>query len=303
MLQFKEFITESSPVPTNMPLASGAVTGRSKEKFEAALINLQVAVKEGTIRKADLETIKYALNDAYRLTWEQYYVRDYLKQSHEQRNSSPHAKEENDLYYKDRGFKTAPIIVKNYTKFANQSKMIAMAVQVADEFAPFKDIMDQLKSNMTTGRAPSTAVKYTNPNQVRGTCGWCLRDIAIDRSGLMSHHGFERPGVGYQTQSCSGVNFKNLETSLDGLKARIKNTQLHKTNTELQLKELPRAISLNVRTSIGSREITSIGKEDPLWAKTYKNAESNLQSEIRSISSEIDFLNKELRKWQIKHNV
>jgi hypothetical protein len=69
------------------------------------------------------------------------------------------------------------------------------------------------------------------------------------------------------------------------------------------LKELPRAISLNVRKSIGSREITSIGKEDPLWAKTYKNAESNLQSEIRSISSEIDFLNKELRKWQIKHNV
>jgi hypothetical protein len=118
----------------------------------------------------------------------------------------------------------------------------------------------------------------------------------------MSHHGFERPGVGYQTQSCSGVNFKNLETSLDGLKARIKNTQLHKTNTELQLKELPRAISLNVRKSIGSREMTVIGKEDSLWAKTYKNAESNLQSEIRSVSSEIDFLNKELRKWQIKHN-
>jgi hypothetical protein len=116
----------------------------------------------------------------------------------------------------------------------------------------------------------------------------------------MSHHGFERPGVGYQTQSCSGVNFKNLETSLDGLKARIKNTQLHKTNTELQLKELPRAISLNVRDR-RSRMI-AIGKENLLWANTYKNTESNLQSEIRSVSSEIDFLNKELRKWQIKHN-
>ena len=302
MLQFKEYITESSPVPTNLPLASGALTGRSKEKFEAALINLQVAVKEGTIRKADLETIKYALNDAYRLTWEQYYVRDYLKQSREQRESSPHVKEESDLYYKDKSFKTAPSIVKNYTKFANQSKIIAMAVQVAIEFAPFKDIMDQLKSNMTTGRAPSTTVKYTNPNQVRGTCGWCLRDIAIDRSGLMSHHGFERPGVGYQTQSCSGVNFKNLEMSLDGLKSRIKNTQLHKTNIEAQLKELPRAISLNVRKSIGSRVMTAIGKEDPLWTKTYKNVESSLQSEIRFVSSDIDFLNKELRKWQIKHN-
>jgi uncharacterized protein (DUF342 family) len=113
----------------------------------------------------------------------------------------------------------------------------------------------------------------------------------------MSHHGFTRPGTGYQTQSCSGVNFKNLEVSLDGLNARIKVTEQEKENLELRLKQLPNAITLNIR-KIGSRDIISIGKEDPNWEKALKTNKINLESEIKAITDELKHLNQVLSKWK-----
>jgi len=299
MIKFKEFIAESFTVPMHLPLASSALTGKIKDRFEASLINLQMAVKEGTIRKADLEIIKNDLNRACEIAWENLYSKPHMWG---QGNNPNITKEEHELYYKDKGFRTMPSIVKNYTKFAGSSKIVAVAIQIASEFAPFKDIMDHLKSNMTTGRVPSTTVKVTNPNQIRGTCGWCLRDIAIERSGLMTHHGFTRPGYGYQTRSCSGIKFKNLEVSLDGLKARIKTTTEEKKDVESELARLPKITSVTIRKSPVSKEMVTIGKEDPRWEKAYKSTEFSLTSDIRALANELSYLNKTLMEWIKKHN-
>lgn len=303
MLKFKTYITESFVVPSHMPLTDGAIQGRVKERFTASLENLKMAVKEGTIRKADLETIKSDLNRACEATWDKWYSRPYFwgKINDPSVNIT---KEELDIYYKSKGFRDAASIVKNYTKFANQSKVIAMALQIAAEFAPFKDIMDHLKANMTTGRAPSTTVKYVNPNQIRGTCAWCLRDIAIDRSGLMAHHGYERPDTGWQTQSCPGIEYKNLEISLDGLKEHIKAIDHFKTRITHELDYLPKIVSLTikVRTKNGNRIDQVIGKEDPRWKDAMQNQSRNLQGQINQAKVDHEYFSKKLREWQIKHN-
>ena len=301
MKTFNEYITESFAVPSHMPLAESAVQGRVKERFIAALENLRMAVKENTIRKADLETIKSDLNRACEATWEKWYSKPYFWGKINDPNLT---KEELDIYYKSKGFRDAPGIIKNYTKFANQSKVIAMAVQIATEFAPFKDIMDHLKANMSTGRAPSTTVKYVNPNQIRGTCAWCLRDIAIDRSGLMAHHGYERPDTGWQTQSCPGIGFKNLEVSLDGLKEHIKAIEHFRDRKINELDYLPKVVSLTIRVRVrgGGTVEEVIGKEDPRWREAQQNQSRALQGLISQAKIDLDHYNKKLHEWKIKHN-
>lgn len=290
MKTFYEYLAESYQIPSNFALTLDSLNLKNKDKFDSALLVLRTAMEEGSIRKSDLDLLKSALTVACESAWEKHYVTAYLNQSHEERDASPYATEEEDIYYRNKGFGNMDGIVKKYSKLTGKSKLITIAIQIATEYTPFRGIIEQLKSKVTTGRAPSLNGKQVNPNQVRGTCGWCLRDIAIDKTGLMSHHGFTRPGVGYQSQSCSGVNYKNLEVSLDGLKARIKATEQEKTNLELRLKQLPNAISLNIRKP-GNRDVIAIGKEDPNWTKTYHNTEVNLESEIRSITKELEQLN------------
>lgn len=300
MLNFKTYITESFVVPSHMPLTDAAIQGRVKEKFTASIENLKMAVKEGTIRKADLDTIKDALNRASEATWEKWFSKPYFWG----KISDPSiTEEEMDIYYKDKGFRNAQGIIKKYSKSANKSKIIAMAIQIATEFAPFKDIMEHLKANMTTGRAPSTKIKYVNPNQIRGTCAWCLRDIAIDRSGLMAHHGYERPDVGWQTQSCPGTEYKNLEISLDGLKEHIKAIDQFKTRVTHELDALPKVVSLKIKVRIkGYTHDVVIGKEDPRWKDAMLNQSRNLQGQISQAKSDHEYFSKKLREWQIKHN-
>lgn len=297
MKSFNEFIIEALTIPSDFKLTLDSLNPKDKNKFDYAMITLHNAVNQGSIRKVELDTLKSVLNGACSATWEKHYVDAYLNQTHEQRAASPMAKDEEDLYYKDKGFRNMPMIIKKYAKLAHKSSLISMAVQIATEYAPFKDIMDHLKTNATSGRAPSLNIKPVNPNQVRGTCGWCLRDIAVEKTGLMSHHGFTRPGVGYQTQSCNGVNYKNLEVSLDGLHARIIATEQEKKKLESRLKDLPNALTLNIRKT-GSKDIIAIGKDDPNWDNAHYITKINLESEIRSITKELEGLKKVLQNWQ-----
>jgi hypothetical protein len=294
MKTFYEFLTESPQIPS-FTLTLDSLNLNKKNKFDAALLTLRDAMEQGTIRKTDLDTLKSVFNMSCEATWEKHYVDAYLSQSREVRDASPYAKEEEDLYYKNKGFTNMNGIIKNYSKLATKSELIGYAIRIASEYAPLKDIMDHLKTNVTKGRIPSAVAKPVNPNQVRGTCGWCLRDIAVDKTGLMSHHGFTRPGVGYQTQSCSGVKYKNLEVSLDGLKARIKATEQEKEKLESRLQDLPKVITLNIRKP-GSRDVVVIGKEDPNWNRAYQTTKVNLESELRGITSELASLEKELTK-------
>lgn len=62
---------------------------------------------------------------------------------------------------------------------------------------------------------------------VRMTCQCCGRDIQSN-TGTVAHHGYQRPGDGYQTASCMGAKYLPIEADysvlvryIDGLKAGL----------------------------------------------------------------------------------
>lgn len=53
-------------------------------------------------------------------------------------------------------------------------------------------------------------------NDDRKTCQICGRSI-LAKNGLIAHHGYQRPGEGYQTGSCAGARRNPFEVSRDYL--------------------------------------------------------------------------------------
>ncbi len=66
---------------------------------------------------------------------------------------------------------------------------------------------------------------------LRMTCQICGRDIQSNR-GYVSHHGYQRPGHGYQTNSCEGALHLPIEASTSELATYIVGLQLGLQNME-----------------------------------------------------------------------
>jgi hypothetical protein len=56
--------------------------------------------------------------------------------------------------------------------------------------------------------------------KITTTCQVCGRAIKAN-TGLIAHHGYERPGQGWQTRSCFGARFRPYEVASDALPLAI----------------------------------------------------------------------------------
>lgn len=56
------------------------------------------------------------------------------------------------------------------------------------------------------------------------TCQICGRGIKASK-GLIAHHGYERPGQGWQTSSCFGARWSPYEVACDALPPAIKSCE------------------------------------------------------------------------------
>jgi hypothetical protein len=56
------------------------------------------------------------------------------------------------------------------------------------------------------------------------TCQICGRAIKA-KNGLIAHHGYQRPGMGWQTASCFGARRRPYEVSCDAIPEAIARTQ------------------------------------------------------------------------------
>ncbi len=137
--------------------------------------------------------------------------------------------------------------VKSATNKLNKIKQSGLNFDELHTFikthSPLVEAVDFLKGHIVKGRAPSAApAEPVNPNKVVKTCPCCFRQIAV-RNDKMVHHGFERPGYGYQTQSCWGIRFAPLETSLEGLSWLIDLKTERLADRRDSLKKLPKRMS------------------------------------------------------------
>ncbi|WP_156478049.1 hypothetical protein [Acetobacter malorum] len=144
------------------------------------------------------------------------------------RDRSPEAQAASDLYYAGVSGLHGLLSLRKKIAKAEKADLAGTAYQ------PFIDAADRfereliglagtvrdLKGKVVKGRAPRPEPVPTNPDQVRGTCPCCFSIQAI-RSGTMVHHGYQRPGDGFQTASCPGIKYKPFERSPDGTQAMI----------------------------------------------------------------------------------
>lgn len=96
------------------------------------------------------------------------------------------------------------------------------AVVSADVGAPLVAIIDRLVALRAEIVAapelpkPPTKKAIRAETEVRGTCQICARPIGI-KAGVIAHHGYQRPGGGWQTASCYGARALPFEQSRDTL--------------------------------------------------------------------------------------
>ena len=57
-------------------------------------------------------------------------------------------------------------------------------------------------------------------NEIKNTCQICARVIKA-KTGVIAHHGYTRPGGGWQTASCDGARYLPYEISCDRLPPTI----------------------------------------------------------------------------------
>lgn len=80
---------------------------------------------------------------------------------------------------------------------------------------------DAIKAAPLVARKPSkTAIKVQQRAAVAKTCQICGRPILAER-GKIAHHGYQRPGQGWQTASCYGALHLPFEISRDRLGSYI----------------------------------------------------------------------------------
>lgn len=276
------------------PILSAATN--SPNRFRTALEDIATGVRDGAIRNTVLNEAKYYLSRAASDGWE---------------------KTVSDPYFHAGAWKTQPQDVQDLgdailimslhdvigaSKKVNKSTASGPAVDAmrayCAEVLPLALSVASLKEKVLKGRAPRpTKAKPVNPDKLVQTCPVCFRQIAVLR-GTMAHHGYKRPGAGWQTASCPGVRFKPLEVSSEGLKwlTDVLRERLRSLESTYETRESKQ--SLMVERSRRQGGVETITRDSPQWHDHFRVFVANLQAEIRAITSDLPMLEKRLADWQ-----
>jgi hypothetical protein len=146
-------------------------------------------------------------------------------------------------------------------------------------------------------------------------CQICGRAIKA-KSGLIAHHGYRRPGHGWQTSSCFGARWRPYEVASDALPRAIERATAYRDNTQTQLAKLranpPAEFDVSRRDAWGHvRQECKAPRPDGFdgYAKrpgSYKpqsyegafwKAVSAMEQNIRNAEADIDFMQKRLAAW------
>lgn len=86
---------------------------------------------------------------------------------------------------------------------------------------------------------------------MKTTCQICAREIKA-QTGLIAHHGYQRPGFGWQTASCDGAKQLPYEVSRDFIPVVIERYKVIATNQENLADEMLRNPALKITRMVMS---------------------------------------------------
>lgn len=169
------------------------------------------------------------------------------------------------------------------------------------EVLPLAEASRDLKGLVVKGRAPAPP-KPVNPDQVRGTCSCCFRDTAVIDTGRMAHHGYERPGDGYQSASCAGVRFPPLEVSTEGLEWLVWSTseKLGADRERLDRRDEMNTITYEAHEK-GRLVPRTIRQGEEGWDRVLRAWTRMMEHAVQTGERQLDHLEKELETWRARH--
>lgn len=275
---------------------------RRIDRFEKMLDTLNSAIAHGSVRNAVFKDVK---EDAGRICDDsaEYLVKRpffFAGRGNEQ------PEELNDVYYKMyiSGAHILTSLKKRIDKLTIDNDCSQAMKKWVNEFIPLTNALESLKPNIVKGRAPSEGpAKPVNPNKDVKTCPCCFRPIAVVAK-TMAHHGYQRPGNGYQTQSCPGIKFKPLELSPDGLHYMLNNHKEAKAENEKTLELAPQINSFKEFVRVGiKRELVDITRDDHRFKAYYERHVRELETDIRWRTEEIAMFEERIANWKpdMKH--
>ena len=275
----------------SFPLVRGAL--RSTRRFDKALEVILDGVAQQSIRNVDWKDAKDALGRA-------------VDEAYEARVK---------VSFRGRGQEMDPEVYQLYWACLIMSlhDCISSAKKVAKtkatgpevdamraffaEVLPLALAVSSLKSLVVKGRAPNTGpAKPINPNRVEKTCAVCLKGFAT-RGGGMAHHGYKRPGHGFQTASCAGIQFPPLEVSPKGLEFVVRSLQKQLAADERALAERDTVPEYLPGRRDRKGPLERIGRGDPLWPRLFAAHIAELEFSVRAISADLPPLEEMLATW------
>ncbi len=176
-------------------------------------------------------------------------------------------------------------------------------ISLEAEIAPLAKLVIAMKNTVIKGRAPrEVEAKIDNPHQVRGSCACCFSNQAVV-GATMAHHGYQRPGDGFQTASCPGIQFQPFEKSPEGTIAVHQSVLARIDALTSAINSPPETLTIQTSKAILGPRGRYIPKEveinaaDPRWGDALRNyIRKNENLRERAISHR-DFLKEKIDGW------
>lgn len=267
---------------------------RRTDHFLAAVRSLADGVAADSIRSTDLQAAKLILGRAVENAWQASVCEPYFYAGRYQTQPEDVQKLYNSITIN--GLHGLLLAHRKLSRSqASNEAVIAMRSLVA-EALPLAEAADSLKSNVVKGRMPKGPEKPQNPNKDIKTCPVCYRPIAVQR-GTMAHHGYHRPGFGFQTASCAGIKFPPLEISSEGLLWALQEAAKSLEEISAIYETRNSLTSLFERTSSLNQSRHIVAKDDPRWPRMFRTYCADLEATMRQLRHEIDERETRLLNW------
>lgn len=279
----------------DFPMLLGAA--RSAEAFRTAVSQIEEGVGSGAIRNVVLQDAKHTLSNAVYDAWRVQVSEPFFYAGRfEAQPEEVQALDDSILIMGLHDIVSASKKIERWLTKNTENDAVAAMRALCEEALPLAQAVASLKDKVVKGRAPA-APKSVSPNKLMGTCPVCFRSIAVQR-GTMAHHGYTRPGLGWQTASCPGVRFRPLEVSNEGLVWLIGalRERLNGLSEAYARRDVHPAFFMGKRAADGRAE--QITRQDPRWPRLFARHVAELQAEMQALEHEIPNLDAKLKAWR-----
>lgn len=222
--------------PDRFPLIVASLSERDAGRFARALESLERYEEAGLLLQVEHGDLKSTFNRAFDNAWSKQMREPFLNAGRWEKLSPAEYKFECDLSSYPQCHTIAGLVKKLEHKNAPKGAMLDAMIAVAAECAVIGPRVNALKEKIGK-RAPAptkTSMARDERTAKALHCQICGCDILAE-TGVIAHHGYQRPGDGYQTPSCPGARELPYEADRKVLGEYIEALKSRKIGTEAGL--------------------------------------------------------------------